>query len=351
MKIIHITFLVATLVVAQLNAEEPSEEAVGFYRTGYQLLKAQNYRNAAIELERAVGADADYGAAHFALGLAYNYLNEYGKSIAALERAMALGIQPEKIPGQLAKLYHKLGVKSYQQKKYSDSIKNLQKALEYNPKNAKAHYIIGRSHSRLRNDEAAQKAYRKVVEVDPKDPKAYALLGDIHRKKREFGPASDMYKKAISVDSTYSEAYGGLAQIQIQSQNQEGAVSTLRQGLEKDPKYANGHLYLGVALNQLQRYHEAIDPLRRATELDRKNAETHFRLAESYYGTGDNREAIRAGTTAVGRRKDYFAAYVLLGDANAKLGQVQEAKNWYSKAVKDSRFKDYCTHQLEELSR
>ena len=100
MKIIHITFLVATLVVAQLNAEEPSEEAVGFYRTGYQLLKAQNYRNAAIELERAVGADADYGAAHFALGLAYNYLNEYGKSIAALERAMVLGIQLEKIPSQ-----------------------------------------------------------------------------------------------------------------------------------------------------------------------------------------------------------------------------------------------------------
>ena len=44
-----------------------------------------------------------------------------------------------------------------------------------------------------------------------------------------------------------------------------------------------------------------------------------------------------------------YAAQVVIGDSHAKLGQLSDARTWYSRAKDDSRFKDYCLHRLKEL--
>ena len=91
--------------------------------------------------------------------------------------------------------------------------------------------------------------------------------------------------------------------------------------------------------------------LRRAIDLDSKNAEAHYRLGEAYYGKGDYRLAIEAGSRAINKKKDYHAAEALLGDAHFKLGQFTKAHSWYNRARKDARFKDWCTHQIAEIKR
>ena len=93
------------------------------------------------------------------------------------------------------------------------------------------------------------------------------------------------------------------------------------------------------------------DPLRRATELDGKNCEAPYRLGEAHYGMGDYRQAVEAGQRATRCKKNYPAAAVLLGDAYLKLVQLEDARTWYGRAVADSRFKGYATHQLKEVNR
>ena len=97
--------------------------------------------------------------------------------------------------------------------------------------------------------------------------------------------------------------------------------------------------------------YDSADPLRRATELDAKNCEARFRLGEAHFGMGDYRQAVEAGQRATRCQRDYHAAEVLLGDAYLKLIQLEDARTWYGRAVADSRFKDYATHQLEEIDR
>lgn len=50
-------------------------------------------------------------------------------------------------------------------------------------------------------------------------------------------------------------------------------------------------------------------------------------------------------------RRDYVAAWVVLADSLDKLGEVSEARRWYTKAASDNRFRYYCTYKLKELSR
>ena len=96
---------------------------------------------------------------------------------------------------------------------------------------------------------------------------------------------------------------------------------------------------------------DAVGPLRRAAELDSKNCEARFRLGEAYYGIGNYRQTIEAAQQATRCQRDYRAAEVLLGDGYFKLSQFEEARSWYGRAIADSRWKDYATHQLKEIKR
>ena len=380
MKHLHLFFLILSLLLpaSRLTAQDP--EAIKHYRRGYNLIKSQNYRNAAIELEMATSTDTTYGDAFYTLGKVYKVLGEFDKAASAFEAAMRVGVSQQKsrdiLPAQLADSHYKAALRAFkdarersQEHKYREAIAACERALKYNPDNAKVHYIMGLCYSSMRNPdlEAAQKAHERAVKVDPGYVKSYKSLGDIHRYQRNFAPATKAYERAIALDSTYVEAYEGLARVQLQAGDLEAAVSLLRQALPINPEYADGYLLLGTALNRLGRQHEAVEPLRQAIELAPNNAENHFRLAEAYYGKGDYRQAIEAGRDATRYQKNYPFPKALIGDAHVKMGQLVEARTWYNRAIADIddppagldqnilkayySLKDHCKYQLEELDR
>lgn len=325
------------------------------YQAGYRLFQAQNFRSAVPELEQAVAADSAYGDAFYTLGLSYGRLNEYDKAISAIEaaqnRELSTQSLKEGIPSILSSFYQKSAATLFGQNKYQEAIIRYERSLAINPQDAKAQYSLGVCYGRMRNTEAARQAYAKAIEVDPSYAKAYKALGDLQRQGRNYGLAAKEYQKAINLDSSYTEAWGGLAHSQIDNQDLEGALKTMKQTLEINTKYQEGYVLLGYILNQLGRQQDAIEPLRQAIDLKGKDPEAHYRLAEAYYALGDYRNALSAAQNSLQYKKDNHPAEVTLADAYLKLGQKDQARAWYQKALVDSRFKDYCAHQLEELAK
>lgn len=345
-----LTTSLCLLLAATLGPAAAQEsESLKHYRDGIEQLKNRNFRNATIELEKAAATDAGNGKIFYALGQAYEALSEYDKAVGAYETTLSLGQYQDRIPKRLAKLYYKSGIDLYSQKKYADAVQGLQKSLKYSERNAQAHFAIGLCQISLRDEAAAQQAFEEAIKADAKYVKAHKALGDIHYRKREYASAMAEYEKAIAIDAGFVKAYGGLGRALIDSGDLEGAAKRMAAAVEQNTQYADGHLFQGLALVKLQRFHEAVPPLRRAIELDGKNAEAHYRLAEALYGKGEYRKAIQSGEQALRRRKDFHAAEVVLGDSFAKLGQVQEARTWYNRALRDNRFRDYAQHQLDEL--
>lgn len=339
---------------SSLNGSSTTAEAIEHYGEGIRELKAQDFRSAAFEFERATASDPMYGDAFYALGKTYKTLGQFDRAVEAFLQAQRLGVSTERagnaIPSQLAEAYSKSGLEAYQKHKYREAIGAFEKALELRPGDARIHYTVGLSNLRLRDETAAKTAFELAIKADPEYMRPYRSLGDIHKQKREFGPAAEAYRKAIAIDSTFTDAYSGLARVQIATENFTAAESTLRHALAIDREFAHGYLLLGHTLIQLTRYHEAVDPLRRAIDLDGKKAEAHYRLAEAYYGMGEFRKAVKAARSAMRLRRDYVAAQVVLADSHGQLGEVAEARTWYTRASSDSRFKDYCTYKLKELS-
>lgn len=347
--------MVCCSLLAGSVAWSQAPAAVTHYRAGYTLLQSKDFRNAAIELEAAVGVDSTYGDAHYALGMAQAALGDYDKAADALEAALRHGLSREglasRIPGLLGDLYYKAALRSQQQRRFGEAVIRYERSLELKPGNAKAYYQIGVCHLNLRQPERAEPALRAAIAADPAYAWPYKSLGDIHRQRGEVQQAAQMYTEAIDVDAGLVQAYAGLARTRMDAGDFEGAVEALRRAVDRDPEYGEGFVLIGSVLSQLQRYSEAIAPLKKAIDLDADDVEAHYRLAEAYYGIGDFRSAIKSAQAAVGRKKAQYPAMVVLADAHGHLGQLAEARTWYEKAAVDSRFKDYCAHKLEELER
>ena len=59
----------------------------------------------------------------------------------------------------------------------SDAVKAFSKAIELNPRYAKAYYNRGVVYGKLGNDQQAIKDYNKAIELDPRDASAYGNRG------------------------------------------------------------------------------------------------------------------------------------------------------------------------------
>ena len=347
MKYCRLLSFALALLSAPTLAQSP--EALDYFREGYDLVKKGNYRNAVIELEKSVAADSSYGNAHYVLGLSYKALNEYDKAIGSFTAARAIGTKPEQAAKALAQLYQKAALNSFRQKKYRESIDYFTKVRDFSTQSAQALYVMGLAHSGLHEKDKAKVAFAEAIAADPTDARPYNALGDIQRLSRDYGKAIVTYQRAIEANPAYMESYGDLARLKFNTQDTEGVVPLLQKALKIDATYAEGQRLLGIALNQLGRFDEAIAPLNKAADLDKAYCETHYRLGEAHYGMGNFRQAIEHTRRATSCQSDYRAAEVLLGDAHFQLDQRQEARRWYNRAVKDTRYKDYVASKLSEI--
>ena len=347
MKYCRLFSFALALLSAPAFAQSP--EALNYFREGYDLVKKGSFRNAVIELEKAVAADSSYGNAHYVLGISYKALNEYDKAIGSFAAAHALGTKPEQAAKALGQLYQKAALNSFRLKKYRESIDYFTKVRDFSPQSAQALYVMGLAHSGLHEKDKAKVAFAEAIAADPTDARPYNALGDIQRLSRDYGKSIVTYQRSIEADPTYMESYGDLARVKFATQDLEGIVPLLQKALKIDDKYAEGHRLLGIALNQLGRFQEAIAPLNEAADLDDAYCETFYRLSEAHFGMGNFRQAIKYGRRATSCQADYRAAEVLLGDAHFQLGQREEARRWYNLAVKDSRYKDYAASKLAEI--
>lgn len=344
--------LVALFLMSVPSAAQPPD-AVAHYRAGYTQLQSKDFRNAAIELEAAVGVDSTYFAALYALGKANAQLGEYAKAADALEGAIRhAGVNAAYIPRIeqfLGDLFYKAALRSRQQRRFGEAIERFEASLKYKPGNAQALYTIALCHISLRQADKAIPVLQQAAAADAAYPWPLKSLGDIYRQKGDLAKAASFYQQAIAVDDQLVQAYEGLAQVRIKSDDLAGAVETLKKAVALDAKFTEGHLLIGTCLIKLEQHGQAIAPLKKAVSLDGGNAEARYRLAEAHLGAGNHRDAVSAAGAAVRAQQDFHAAQVILADAHSELGELSEARRWYTSAQSSSRFRDYCAHKLQEL--
>jgi tetratricopeptide (TPR) repeat protein len=161
----------------------PSKPAAGNRRDaerafaqGQQAHRANRLAEALQAYRQATVLDASYFEAYYNLGLGAYESRSYRQALAAWENALA--IQPE---SNDARYNFVLALKASNHP--IDAANELEKILAANPKETRAHLVLGNlCAEQLRNPARARTHYLKVLELEPRHPQAtairYWLVGD-----------------------------------------------------------------------------------------------------------------------------------------------------------------------------
>ncbi len=130
---------------------------------------------------------------------------------------------PETAQAENATYYYNRGIDKYDAGDYSGAISDYNKAIEINPRYAKAYNNRGNAKSKLGDNSGAISDYSKAIEINPRDAYAYINRGYAKDELKDYYGAISDYNKAIEINPRYADAYNNRAQTKYMLGDMKGS--------------------------------------------------------------------------------------------------------------------------------
>lgn len=159
---------------AQKGEPSPGEEGVAAIEKGNTFLQAGQYAQARAEYEKALSKLETVNHPPILRGIARTYYEEKKSDQAIDTLKKALAIKPDD-PDSLSLLRELLvgeGIKSYNDGKLDDALKQFTNVVDQQPQFADAYYYRALTYLGLNKSAEAKADFQKVLDLDPNHPKA-----------------------------------------------------------------------------------------------------------------------------------------------------------------------------------
>jgi tetratricopeptide (TPR) repeat protein len=319
----------ALFAAGQLSeAAKLYEQAAGFAQASYGLGRikaAANDHAAAAELfKKAVEQFPQYGAAHYALGMA---LRNLGQSKAqehlALSQQFKDGRPPLADPllQAIAELNAagsellKRGVMFDAAGKLAEAIADHERAIEANPQLIQAHINLISLYARAGQFDKAEKRYRSAIAANPNMADSHYNFGVLMAMQEKYTEAAAAFQRSIELNPFNAEAHYNFAAIIEGSGRLDEAARHFRQAIQNKPDHRLAHFHLGRILVNQDKLIEAIEHFQKTlTPTDDQTPMFTYALGATYSRAGDNAKAIQflreALKGATGMKQTQLAASI-----------------------------------------
>jgi tetratricopeptide (TPR) repeat protein len=240
-------------------------------------------------LERSVASDQRVKASRVLLA---EVLHRLGRSSEAIAQRAAAASLPDKArwpdpyrTGQLQELRGEVQI-SYkaqdlvEQGEDQAALDLVHRALRKNPQSHLLYRSLGRTHFKLGELNAAEKAYREGVRLKPDNLTLQFERGLVLEKQGCLAEAATCFRAVIKLKAEDGPAHYHLGRCLYLGGDQAGALQAYRAAVRYQPQLVDAHLALGRMLALLDQNAEAIATFQQALELDPTNVLARNQLAE-----------------------------------------------------------------------
>jgi tetratricopeptide (TPR) repeat protein len=171
-----------------------------------------------------------------------------------------------------------------QQKRYTEAIELLKRAIELKPRYAAAHMALGDVYAEVEQIALAEAELRKSVELYPLNPESRNHLGALLMKQGRIREAEEQYLASVNSIPTY-DGYDGLADIYFDRGERAKAEQAYRDAILDYPYDHHAHFRLGQIYAESGRAAEAIREYKAGLETDPNNAAAQAALRKLESGS------------------------------------------------------------------
>jgi tetratricopeptide (TPR) repeat protein len=289
-------------------AREPAAAAPAEYWLG-RLAASRRPEKAVEHFRRAIERFPGFGAAYYAMAMAYRDLGKPDEAKAALEHHVKFGAQWPGLddPVQAAVTALRTDPRAQVQRGVAfatagdveGAIAVHEAALRADPSLVQAHANLISLYGRSGKWELAETHYRAVIKAGTHLDEAHYNYGLTLAMQQRGADARRAYEQALAANPLYAPARSALAQILEQEGNLEGALVEYRKAAADVPTLRAARFNAGRMLIALKRYDEAVkelEPLR--TPEDEETPRYVFALATAHVHAGRSAEGKALATEA-----------------------------------------------------
>ena len=210
----------------------------------------------------------------------------------------------------------------------------LSKALKKEPKNVKAHFLMGKAYIKLGIVKEGIAEFRKAVSINKRDADVWYQAGVVYTELKKYKSADACFRNAIKLRPGFNEARLALAKNYL-DQKQYDKVKNIALKLAGNAETAaKGQYLLGLTAFATGQDGQALLALTKSTRADPSNAAAWLALIDVYIKMGQNEKVRDALVSAVKGDEKSFAAAYRLGELDFDAQNYAESARSLEMAVK-----------------
>ncbi len=279
------------IVIFQGLAERQPQMAKWPYMIGYQYHQQEQWREAIDWYGKALVLNPGYIVVLYRKGYAHFKLKQIGEALQAFERCRKLwhalpdGPVKEKDKKNCAKAaYHQAEVSIENSRiiegAFEGAINLLGEAINLDPNNANAHYMLGKALLENGQAEKAIVAFQDADRLQPNQDYIIDRWAQALAKLKQYDDAENLYAR-IPPFQRKDYILRNLGEIQFKKGDFHHAIDTLKQAVQKNGRNHNAHYLLGASYRAIgNSWGLAVSELREAIRLRKKHYNLQFPEAQ-----------------------------------------------------------------------
>lgn len=278
--------------------------AAAFYGLG-RIRAARKELAPAVELLRkACDLYPDFGAAHYALALAYRDLGDVTKAQEQLSQYQKNKLgwpgTPDPLLAEIdefktgAIAHLKRGVRLEAAGQMQAAAEEHERSLQLDPKQVQAHVNLITLYAKLGQVDKAEQHYREAVKLNANFPESHYNYGVLLTGQQRYTEAAEAFSRALEISPHYAEAHNNYAYLLMISGRLDEAAKHYRAAIKNQPNYRFAHFNLARILVNQGKIDEAINHLLQIlTPEDQETPSYTYALAAAYARAGNREKALK----------------------------------------------------------